>query len=178
MVVRRRVGSGLSGAGDFDGWSTTTNADGEQADVTPSIAVYGDAAEIPLLLGAVGDYDGDGNDEIACGYFNGATGLVGVIDLDTFSGVANTVDVGGGTGTALMASVAQKTGTSSPSFGVKVAAMDVDGSDELVFSTPRRFTTELLTMPTLTALRRQVASVVKSMCIKLLGTAVRLVHHR
>ena len=105
--------------------------------MTPSIAVYGDAASKYLCYsGAVGDYDGDGNDEIACGYFNGAAGLVGVIDLDTFSGVANTVDVGGGNGTALMASVAQKTGTSSLSFGVKVAAMDVDGngSDELVFA--------------------------------------------
>ena len=57
------------------------------------------------------------------------------------------------TGTALIASVAQKTGTSSPSFGVKVAAMDVDEivRTNLSSLTPRRFTTELLTMPTLAA---------------------------
>ena len=116
MAVTKRVGSwSIWGQATSTGWSTTTNADSELFDVTPSIAVYGDAASKYLCYsGAVGDYDGDGNDEIACGYFNGAAGLVGVIDLDTFSGVANTVDVGGGTGTALMASVAQKTGTSSP----------------------------------------------------------------
>ena len=126
------------------GWSTVTNSDDWLPNITPSIALYGDAVNVKLAeYGAVGDFvSGNGRDEIAVK----ASGSVHVFDIGSLlAGTNTTAAVAGVDGLAPVASVSVKdSGLSSGSFATTLAAADVDGdgTDELVSAIRVLFTTD------------------------------------